>query len=87
MLPQDDFNLLKIINVITSDTIINFCVIKQLNLVFLHNRGIVWLQPADKEIIPPTVDIITDSKFLLKNQVFRLGLPCMVDTNKDYQYK
>jgi len=67
MLSQDDMELLKTMNVINTDSLIDFVVVKQLNLVFLHSCGIVWLQPTDKEIIPPTVDIITTEDFLIKN--------------------
>jgi hypothetical protein len=75
MLSQENKNLLRSLNIVDADTIINFECVMSLGLVFLHTGNMIWLQPHDKEIIPEGIEIITNSKFFQQNPQIRLGSP------------
>jgi hypothetical protein len=84
MLSRDNIDLLFSLKVVDENIIINFERVMALGLVFLHTRGMVWLQPHDKEIIPEGVEIITNSQFLQKNPQIRLSSP--FQSTKDFVY-
>lgn len=75
MLPDDDVMLLRMLNIINEDMTLNLDVIKNHRLVLLYSFGIIWLQPFDKEIILPSIEIITDKYFLQKTPRLKLDFP------------